>query len=55
MRLITSIVALSMLLGCSSQHMSINSTNKSDLSKKTQEKTEQLHLTENKTKIQAKL
>ena len=40
MRLITSIVALSMLLGCSSQHMSINSTNKSDLSKKTQEKTE---------------
>ena len=40
MRLITSIVALSMLLGCSSQHTPINSTSKSDRSEKTQEKTE---------------
>lgn len=40
MKLIANIVLLSVLLGCSSQHTPINSTNKSDISKKTQEKTE---------------
>ena len=40
MKFITSIVALSILLGCSSQHTPINSTSKSDRSEKTQEKTE---------------
>ena len=40
MKFITSIVALSILLGCSSQHTPINSTSKSDRSETTQEKTE---------------
>ena len=40
MKFITSIVALSILLGCSNQHTPINSTNKSDRSETTQEKTE---------------
>ena len=40
MKFITSIVALSILLGCSSQHTPINSANKSDRSETTQEKTE---------------
>ena len=40
MKFITSIVALSILLGCSNQHTPINSANKSDRSETTQEKTE---------------
>ena len=40
MKFIANIVLLSVLLGCSSRHTPINSKNKSDLSKKTQEKTE---------------
>ena len=40
MKFITSIVALSILLGCSSQHTPINSTSKSDRGETTQEKTE---------------
>ena len=40
MKFIMSAVALSILLGCSSQHTPINSTSKSDRSETTQEKTE---------------
>ena len=39
MKFITSIVALSILLGCSSQHTPINSTSKSNHNEKLQEKT----------------